>query len=166
MKTSLLLLALLATLTGSALAQAPEPQTDLRKTLSAAAKDQKLAFILMGRPSCGNCNATKAMIREGKIPVTAAEYVMADLLVDDAKVEAEFTRKFSKEKFGNTLPFVVVTDAHGKALASSSGYKSPADWTTLLTEAKAKAGAKTPGAGASGAKENWPFKTPAKQAGS
>ena len=166
MKTSLLLLALLATLTGSALAQAPEPQTDLRKTLSAAAKDQKLAFILMGRPSCGNCNATKAMIREGKIPVTAAEYVMADLLVDDAKVEAEFMRKFSKEKFGNTLPFVVVTDAHGKALASSSGYKSPADWTTLLTEAKAKAGAKTPGTGASGAKENWPFKTPAKQAGS
>ena len=163
MKTSLVLLATLTTLTIGAFAQAPEPQTDLRKTLSAASKDQKMAFILMGRPSCGNCNATKALIRDGKIPVTAAEYVMADLLVDDAKVEAEFTRKFSKEKFGNTLPFVVVTDAHGKALASSSGYKSAADWTALLTEAKAKAGAKAPGAaGATGAKGDWPFKTPAR----
>ena len=167
MKTSLVLLALLATLTGSAFAQAPEPLTDLKKTLSAASKDQKMAFILMGRPSCGNCNATKAMIRDGKIPVTAAEYVMADLSIDDAKVEAEFSRKYSKEKFGNTLPFIVVTDARGKALASSSGYKSPADWTTLLTEAKAKAGAKAPGAaGAPGVKGNWPFKTPAKQPGS
>ena len=164
MKTSLLLLALLATLTSPAFAQAPEPLTDLRKTLSAASKEQKMAFILMGRPSCGNCNATKAMIRDGKIPVTAADYVMADLLVDDTKVEAEFTRKFSKEKFGNTLPYIVVTDAHGKALATSSGFKSAADWTTLLAEAKAKAGAKPPGAaGAAGAKENWPFKTPPKQ---
>ena len=163
MKTNLSLLALIAALTIRAAAQAPELQTDLRKTLTAAAKDQKMAFVLMGRPSCGNCNATKAMIRDGKIPVTAAEFVMADLNVDDAKDEGEFMRKYGKEKFGGTLPFVVVTDTHGKALASSGGMRSAADWTTLLADAKAKAGGKPGAAGAAAPKDNWPFKTPAKQ---
>src|SRR5436190_1032069 len=49
----------------SAFAEAPTPVTDMRKALNAAAKDQKMAFILMGRPTCGNCNATKKMIKEG-----------------------------------------------------------------------------------------------------
>ena len=162
MKTNLTLATLLAVFTASAFAAAPEPLTDMRKALTAAAKDQKMTFILLGRPTCGNCNATKAMIRDGKIPVTAEEYVMADLNVDDAKTEGEFMRKYSKEKFGSTLPFVVVTDAHGKALASSSGAKSAADWTTLLTDAKTKAGAKA-GPSALNPKPDWPFKAPAKQ---
>lgn len=156
MKTPAFLLTL-AALACSAFAEAPKPLDDLRKTLSAAGKEQKMAFVLLGRPACGNCNATKAMIREGKIPVTADAYVMADLNTDDAKTQAEFTRKFSKETFGNTLPFVVVTDARGKALASSSGYKSAEQWTTLLAEAKAKAAAKPAAPGAGGVSI---FKTP------
>ena len=147
----------LAALACSAFAEPPKPLDDLRKTLSAAGKEQKMAFVLLGRPACGNCNATKAMIREGKIPVTADAYVMADLNTDDAKTQAEFTRKFSKETFGNTLPFVVVTDSRGKALASSSGYKSAEQWTTLLAEAKAKAAAKPAAPGAGGVSI---FKTP------
>ena len=149
MKTPVFLL-VLAALASAAFAEAPTPLDDLRKTLTAAGKEQKMAFVLLGRPTCGNCNATKAMIREGKIPVTADAYVMADLNTDDPKTQAEFMRKFSKETFGNTLPFIVVTDAKGKALASSSGYKSAEEWTTLLTEAKAKAAAKAPAPGAGG----------------
>ncbi len=156
MKTPVFLLTL-AALACSAFAEPPKPLDDLRKTLSAAGKEQKMAFVLLGRPACGNCNATKAMIREGKIPVTADAYVMADLNTDDAKTQAEFTRKFSKETFGNTLPFVVVTDARGKALASSSGYKSAEQWTALLEEAKAKAAAKPAAPGAGGVSI---FKTP------
>ena len=156
MKTPAFLLTL-AALACSAFAEAPKPLDDLRKTLSAAGKEQKMAFVLLGRPACGNCNATKAMIREGKIPVTADAYVMADLNTDDAKTQAEFTRKFSKETFGNTLPFVVVTDSRGKALASSSGYKSAEQWTALLAEAKAKAAAKPAAPGAGGVSI---FKTP------
>jgi thioredoxin-related protein len=145
----------------SALAEAPTPVTDMRKALNAAAKDQKMAFILVGRPSCSNCNATKQMISEGKIPVTAAEFVMADVNVDDEKAQGEFMKKYGKENFGSTLPFVVVTDSRGKLLASSGGYKPADQWTTLLAEAKAKAGAA--GGSAAGAKDsNWPFKTPAK----
>ncbi len=161
MKTYLLLFAITAALTAHVLAEAPKPETDFRKTLSAAAKEQKLAFILLGRPTCGNCNATKAMIKDAKIAVTSADYVMGDLNVDDPKTNAEFMRKYGKESFGNTLPFVVVTDAQGKLLASSGGYKDAAKWNALLADAKSKAGAKTAGAGAgAGGKEgNWPFTT-------
>lgn len=156
MKTPAFLLTL-AALACSAFAEAPKPLDDLRKTLSAAGKEQKMAFVILGRPACGNCNATKALIRDGKIPVTADAYVMADLNTDDAKTQAEFMRKFSKESFGNTLPFVVVTDARGKALASSSGYKSAEQWTALLEEAKTKAAAKPAAPGAGGVSI---FKTP------
>ncbi len=163
MKNFLTLATLTAAFAVSAFAEAPKPLFDMRKALTAAGKDQKMVFLLMGREACGNCNATKKMISEGQIPVTAEEYVMADLNVDDAKVQGEFMRKYSKENFGNTLPFVVVTDSRGKALASSSGYKDPEAWKTLLADAKTKAGAAGAKPGAAGATTdkkdpNWPFK--------
>jgi len=161
MKASQFLLALTFATT-SLLAEPPTLQDDLRKTLSAASKENKMGFILLGRPACGNCNMTKRLINEGKINVTAAEFVMADLNVDDAKTNAEFMRKYGKEKWGDMLPFIVVTDSRGKALANSSGFRKAEDWNTLLTEAKAKAGGKPPGATGPGTNSNWPFKTPPK----
>ncbi len=158
----MLLPALLTVLAVAVCAEPPTPSNDLRKALTAASKERKMAFLLMGRPSCGNCNATKAMIKDGKINVTAEEFVMADLLIDDPKVEAEFTRKFRKAEFGNTLPFVVVADSSGKALATSSGGKSAADWNKLIAEAKSKTTVKPGGAPGTAADPNWPFKTPAK----
>lgn len=160
MKYAAILLACLF-LSSALFAEAPQPGSDLRKTLSSAAEQKKMGFILLGRATCGNCNATRAMIRDGKIPVTSADYVMADLNVDDQKTEAEFMRKYSKEKFGETLPFVVITDSHGAALASSGGAKNAEQWTTLLTEAKAKAAAKSGGASSTAAvgDSNWPFKS-------
>jgi thioredoxin-related protein len=140
MKVSLLLLTLTALFTTHVLAEAPKPETEFRKTLNAAAKEQKLAFILLGRPACSICNATKAMIKEAKIAVTSEDYVMGDLSIDDAKTREAFMRKYGKENFGDTLPFVVVTDAQGKLLASSGGYKDAGKWNALLAEAKSKAG--------------------------
>ncbi len=141
MKTpALLLIAALAA--SPLLAEAPDFQKDLQKTVHAATKDNKMAFILLGREACGNCNATKAMIREGKIPVTTDTFVAADLNIDDRRVQSAFMQKYSKEKFGNTLPFVVITDSKGKALASSGGYKDAGAWTALIEEAKKKAAAK------------------------
>ena len=160
MKT--LLAALLTVLAAAAYAEQPTPSDDLRKTLTAASKEKKMAFLLMGRPSCGNCNATKAMIKDGKINVTSADFVMAYLLIDDPKVEAEFTRKFRKAEFGDTLPLVVVADSSGKALATSSGAKSAAEWNKLIADAKSKTAAKPGGAPGAPADANWPFKTPAK----
>ena len=155
-----LLTVLVFAVTSSLYAQAPEPLNGLRKTLTAASKEQKAAFILLGRASCGNCNATKRLIREGKITVPASEYVIADLNIDDAKTEADFMRKYSKESFGDTLPFVVITDPRGKALASRSGAKSSDNWNALLAEAKGKM-KPNPAAAGAGAKSDWPFKTAA-----
>jgi thioredoxin-related protein len=160
MKKFLLLPVLLAMLVAGALAKAPEPLNDFDETLSAASKDEKLAFVLLGRPTCSICNGTKAMIKEGKINVTATHYVMGDLNVDDKRTYAAFMQKYGGEKFGNTLPFVVVTDSHGKLLASSGGYKDATEWNALLAGAKRKAAAK-PAAG--GAEGNWPFKNAPKQ---
>jgi thioredoxin-related protein len=159
----LFLVTVISAFTSAALAEPPEPANDLRKTLTAAAQGQKLAFVLLGRPTCGNCNATKTMIKEGKISVTAADFVMADLNIDDAKTQGEFMRKYGKENFGNTLPFVVITDSHGKTLASSGGYKKPDQWNALLASARGKvSGAPaTDSAADAGPPANWPFKSAA-----
>lgn len=139
MKTLSLIAVLLATLAAGVLAKAPEPQTDFYKTLREASKEQKLAFILLGRAGCSICHATKEMIKEGKIDVTAADYVMADLNVDDAQTRSVFMQRYGKQDFGDTLPFVVVADSHGKLLASSGGPKSAAQWNALLASAKKSA---------------------------
>ncbi len=140
MKTTLASLAAVILVAGSAFAEAPETMKKLGQALSTAAHQKKLAFVLMGRPTCSICNNTKEMIRDGKISVTAADFVMADVNVDDKMVYDEFMRKFHGQNFGNTLPFVAVTDSSGKLLASSGGYKNAEQWNALLAEARKKAG--------------------------
>ncbi|MDB5694436.1 MAG: hypothetical protein JWO81_3499 [Alphaproteobacteria bacterium] len=126
-------------LVGSAIADAPKWATDVSKAVSQAGKEKKLGFILLGRVACGNCQATRKLINEGKIPVTADTFVIADINVDDQRARAEFEKKFKKEKFGDTLPFVVITDSRGKALASYNGFKNAATLTLLVEDAKKKA---------------------------
>ena len=64
MKKLSLLAVLLGILATSALAKAPEPQTDFYKTLRDASKEEKLAFILLGRAGCSICHATKEIAGE------------------------------------------------------------------------------------------------------
>ena len=134
------LLAVLALCT-AAFAEAPKWSTDVSKALGQAGRENKMGFILMGRVACSNCQATRKMVNESQVPVTAATFVIADIDVDNPKSRGEFERKFKKEKFGEMLPFVVITDSHGKALASYSGYKSAAALTSLIEGAKGQAGA-------------------------
>lgn len=138
MKTLHTLLVIAFTLS-SAFATPPTWGDDVSKAISQATKENKMGFILAGRENCGNCQATKKMVNEGKIAVTAETFVAAEINIDDARDYAEFERKFKKEKFGNTLPFVVITDAKGKPLASYSGYKSAEQLNALVEEAKGKA---------------------------
>ena len=98
-----------------------------------------LGFIVLGREQCGNCQATKRLVNEGKIPVSTDTFVIADLNIDDQKTQAEFMRKYKKLEFGSTLPFVVVTDSRGKALAHASGFKGADHWTKVIEDAKAQA---------------------------
>lgn len=126
-------------LTASAMAEVPKWGNDVSKAVSQAGREKKLGFILMGREACSNCQATRALVNEGKVPVTADAFVIADINVDDQRAQAEFNKKFKKESFGNTLPFVVITDSKGKALASYSGFKDAATLTTMIEDAKKKA---------------------------
>jgi predicted Rossmann fold nucleotide-binding protein DprA/Smf involved in DNA uptake len=142
MKVPVLFSLLVAALTAATFAAAPQPVTDFSRTLSIASKDQKLAFILLGRPACENCEATRTMIKEGKIAVTAADYVMADLNYDDPRTHDEFMRRYGKASFGNELPYVVVADAQGNLLASGSGALPAEKWNAILAKARRKLAAK------------------------
>jgi thioredoxin-related protein len=135
------LLLLLTLITASLHAEAPKWGFDVSKAILQAGKENKMTFILMGRENCGNCQATKKLVNESKVPVTPESFVVADIDVDNQKARAEFDRKFKKEQFGNTLPFVVITDSKGKALASFSGFKNAADLTKMIEEAKTKTAA-------------------------
>jgi len=140
MKTSFALFSAVAIFSSASFAKAPDMVTNLDQALTSASQENKMTFLLMGRATCSICNGTKALIHDGKINVTAAHYVMANLNIDDPAVHREFMEKFKGQNFGNTLPFVVVTDSTGKLLASSGGYKSAEEWNALLREAKKKAG--------------------------
>ena len=133
MKTTL---AILCALTSTLLAEAPKWGDDLSKTVHQATRENKLGFILLGREACGNCQATKRLVNEGRIAVTADTFVTADLNIDDQKTEAEFMRKYKKLDFGDTLPFVVLTDSRGKALAHANGFKGADFWNRAIEDAK------------------------------
>ena len=134
-------LTLALAITTTAFAEVPKWGNDVSKTISAAGKEKKLGFILMGREACGNCQATRKLVNGGQVPVTAETFVIADINVDDQRAQAEFDKKFKKEKFGSTLPYVVITDTKGKALASYSGFKDAATLTTMIEDAKKKVAA-------------------------
>lgn len=123
----------------TALAAPPSWGTNLRKALSQAKKESKMGFILLGRENCGNCQATKKLLNDGAVPVTTERFVIADINTDDPDADAEFLQKFGRDNFGDTLPFVVITDSNGKPLARYSGYKNKTDLTKLISEASAKA---------------------------
>ena len=142
MKLFLQLAAILTLPFSPIFAAPPSWGTDVSKALSQAKKENKMAFILMGREACGNCQATKKLVNDSQVPVTAETFVVADINVDDARDSAEFQRKFKGEKFGNTLPFVVITDAKGKVVGSYSGFKSAQDLTAMITSAGSKSGEK------------------------
>jgi thioredoxin-related protein len=116
----------------------PKWDTDLSKALAQARKENKMTFILLGREECGNCQATRKMVNEGKVPVSADKFVIADINTDDPASDDSFLNRFGRDNFGDTLPFVVITDSNGKALARYSGYKSEEDVTAMVKAACAK----------------------------
>jgi hypothetical protein len=100
-----------------------------------------MGFIMLGRENCGNCQATKKLVNSGAVPVTTDKFVIADINTDDPAADEEFLKRFGRENFGDTLPFVVITDAKGTALAKYSGSKNRTELTKLVNDAIAKAGA-------------------------
>jgi thioredoxin-related protein len=125
----------------SSLSSAEGWNTDLSRTLSKAKTENKMAFILLGRENCGNCQATKKLVNSGAVPVTQDKFVIAEINTDDPVADEEFLKKFGRDNFGDTLPFVVITDSKGKVLAHYSGFKSQTELTKIVREATTKTGA-------------------------
>jgi thioredoxin-related protein len=113
---------------------------DLNRTLSQARQENKMAFILLGREDCGNCQATKKLVNSGAVPVTPDKFVIAEINTDDPVADAGFTQKFGSEGFGHTLPWVAITDSRGNVLARYSGYKSQGELTKIVNAATKRAG--------------------------
>lgn len=114
----------------------PEALTDLNQALQKAAAENKLLFIQMGRPTCGNCMALKNYIRSGQLKLRDTRFVYADLNCDDKTTYQLFRSKFTVE--GSMLPFVVVTDPAGRQLVSRAGYGRANEYDDLVDEAEKK----------------------------
>lgn len=133
-KSGLMAFALFAAI--GARAAGPEPIKKLHDALSLAKKGEKMSFVLLGRPTCGNCNALREYIAREAVPLPESQYVYADLNIDDASDAKSFEDRFRVE--GTTLPFVVVADSRGKMLASRTGGGNPEAYKELLAEANEK----------------------------
>ncbi len=123
------------------MAASPTWGTDLGKALSEAKQTGKMSFLLLGREDCGICQATKALVNGGRVPVTPDRFVIAEIDTTDLDADAAFLAKFGRDNFGDTLPFVVITDSEGKMLAHYSGPKSAGELTEFVNVASAKAAA-------------------------
>jgi thioredoxin-related protein len=135
MKLQSLLSCILALAVASGIALAATPKvTDINEALSKAQSENKLLFLQYGREACGNCQALKGMIKAGKVQLSPAKYVYADVNCDDPSTSRVFDSKFKVS--GQTLPFVVVAAPDGTQLAARSGYGSEADFNKLLKEAE------------------------------
>ena len=108
--------------------------TDVTEALAKAQSENKLLFLQYGREACSNCQALKAMVKSGKVRLSAQKFVYADVNCDDEATKKAFGQKFKVS--GNTLPFVVVAAPDGTQLAAHSGYGTDAEFNKLIKDAE------------------------------
>ena len=133
---SLLVLGLVA-LAPLGLAKGPEGMNNLDDALKKAKEGNKLLFVKLGRPSCGNCQALAELIRSQKLRLPEKDFVFVELNCDDQEQDRAFSQRYSVS--GSTLPFVVIADSDGTMLCSRTGYGEKKDFDKLIQEAKKKA---------------------------
>ena len=129
MKT--ILLALLAVLS---LTACPERVTDLKLAVAKAKTEGKILFVMESRDGCGNCDELKAMIKSNRLRLNPADFVFADVNVDDAATDALFMSLFKVE--GTQLPFVAIAAPDGTQLAAHSGAATEKEFEDLVNTAK------------------------------
>ena len=118
-----------------AFADGPAAVEDLTAAMRKAKAEGKMLFVQSGRENCGNCQALKGLISQGKLSLPESQFVYADVDWDDEKDGELFEAKFKVR--GNMLPFVVIAAADGTQLAARSGYGTQKDFEKLLAEAQA-----------------------------
>jgi thioredoxin-related protein len=133
MNLRFLLLPVAGLIASTAFAAAPK-LTDVNEALSKAQSENKMLFLQYGREACGNCQALKAMIKSGKVQLSASKFVYADVNCDDPATRKAFSAKFKVS--GSTLPFVVIAAPDGRQLAARSGYGTNVEYTKLIKDAE------------------------------
>ena len=140
MKSFLIASVLFALVTGLTFAANPAVK-DINAALDKAKAENKLIFIQYGREACSNCQALKGMVKAGKVRLSPAKFVYADVNCDDAATSKVFGSKFKVS--GSTLPFVVIASADGTQLAGRTGYGSDAEFNKLILQAEKAAKSKS-----------------------
>lgn len=120
----------------SVVAGGPEKITDINLALTKAKAENKVLFLQMGRESCENCQALRAMVSKKEVQLPAAKFVYADVNCDDPATMKVFRKKF--RVVGSTLPFVVVTAPDGSQIGARSGPGAAADFEKLIHDAAKK----------------------------
>ena len=123
--------------TSFALADGPAAVTDLTAAMKKAKAEGKMLFVQSGRENCGNCQALKGLISQGKLSLPESQYVYADVDWDDEEEGELFEAKFKVS--GNMLPFVVIAAADGTQLAARSGYGTQKEFEEFLAKAQSAA---------------------------
>jgi thioredoxin-related protein len=127
-------LALLATLSTTALAGGPDAVTNVATALEKAKSENKMLFLQYGREACGNCQTLKGYIKKNDVRLSESKFVYADVNCDDSATSQAFRSKFKVE--GSTLPFVVVAGPDGTQLASRTGYGTARDYEDMIRDAQ------------------------------
>jgi Thioredoxin-like len=142
MKTLRTLLLLVLVPATAALAGGPKPVNDLAAALEKAKTEGKMLFVQIGRETCGNCQALKAMIKSGDLRLSPSKFIYADVNNDDRATNKLFSATFNVK--GSTLPFVAIAAPDGVKLADHTGYGSAEEFQDLIRTAEkaARANAK------------------------
>lgn len=111
---------------------------NLEQAIAWAKRSNKMLFIMYGREACGNCQHLKKMIRDGKVKISASEFIIVDINCDDKKQSAVFQSKYPSLSGGGYLPFVVIAKPDGTCIVSRKGYGEAADYEKMIREAKKK----------------------------
>jgi thioredoxin-related protein len=94
----------------------------LESALAQAVKEDKRVFLHFGAPWCGWCRRLDDFLTQPEIAsLIGTEYIDAKIDVDRMDNGKDVLETYCKKQGG--IPWTVILDAHGKALANSDGPK-------------------------------------------
>lgn len=115
----------------------PPSLSYLDRALAGAAASGRLLLIKYGRPECGNCLSLQRLIDTGRLPLGEGKFNILDVNCDLPEQVGSFDKKYGPLfKGAPYLPFVVVADPSGRAIASHHGGASQREYADFIKTVK------------------------------